>query len=140
MTIDTFGARTLMIILVGILIGLGLIVAMCTVLTRRSGEKEQPVLNAPSCATCDGSPATRCEQECMMEAATKEIEYYDDEELDAFRGREAHEYSDEEAEDFREVLYTMRQDDVAGWNRSLVLRGIHLPNQVKDEVVMMMGG
>ena len=77
----------------------------------------------------------RCEQECMMEAATKEIEYYDDEELDRFKGREADDYSDEEVEEFSEVLYTMKPEEVAGWNRSLILRGINLPNQLKDEVV-----
>ena len=44
-------------------------------------------------------------------------------------------YSDEEVEEFAEVLYTMQAQDVAGWNRSLILRGINLPNQLKDEVI-----
>ena len=92
-----------------------------------------------SCATCDGS-SSKCEQECMMEASTKPIEYYDDEELDDFRGRPSDGYTDEEVEQFREVLYTMRQDEVAGWNRSLVLRGIEIPDQLKDELVMLIGG
>ncbi len=42
-----------------------------------------------------------------------------------------------EADQFSDVLYTMRQDEVAAWCRSLNLRGIQLPNQIKDEVVMM---
>ena len=71
----------------------------------------------------------------MMEAATKDIVYYDDEELDQFKGRAANNYSDEEVEEFAEVLYTMQAQDVAGWNRSLILRGINLPNQLKDEVI-----
>lgn len=71
----------------------------------------------------------------MMEAATKDIVYYDDEELDRFKGRAANNYSDEEVEEFAEVLYTMQAQDVAGWNRSLILRGINLPNQLKDEVI-----
>ena len=71
----------------------------------------------------------------MMEAATKEIEYYDDEDLDRFAGREADDYTDEEVEEFSEVLYTMQPEEVAGWNRSLILRGINLPNQLKDEVI-----
>ena len=70
-----------------------------------------------------------------MEAATKDIVYYDDEELDRFKGRAANNYSDEEVEEFAEVLYTMQAQDVAGWNRSLILRGINLPNQLKDEVI-----
>ncbi len=71
----------------------------------------------------------------MMEAATKEIEYYDDEELDTFKGRQSDDYTDEEVEQFSEVLYTMKPEEVASWNRSLILRGINLPNQLKDEVI-----
>lgn len=92
------------------------------------------------CATCDGSPRSRCEQDCMLEAATKEVEYFDDEELDNYRGRRADAYSDEEAEQFREVLTTMLPEEVAAWGRSLTLRGIELPNQVKDEYVMLVEG
>ena len=69
-----------------------------------------------------------------MEAAIKDIEYYDDEELDAFRGRESDTYTEQEVEQFSEVLYTMRPDEVKGWTRSLTLRGVNLPNQLKDEV------
>ncbi len=72
-----------------------------------------------------------------MEAAIKEIEYFDDEELDAYKGRTADSYTDDEAEEFREVLYTMRPEEVKDWNRSLILRGVNLPNQLKDEVIMM---
>ena len=97
-----------MLYLVIILIGLGIIVAMFTVLTRKGGDEEDVLVGqADTCATCDGTN-TQCEQECMMEAATKEIEYFDDEELDAFRQRPADGYSDEEAEMFREVMYSMR--------------------------------
>ena len=129
-----------MAVLVIILITLGLIVALSTMLRNRRCDQETHVVNNPSCATCDGSVRTQCEQECMMEAATKEIEYYDDEELDAFRGRESDSYSDDEAEAFREVLYTMRPNEVAGWNRSLILRGINVPDQVKDELLMLLEG
>ncbi len=92
------------------------------------------------CATCDGSPATRCERDCLLEAATREVEYFDDEELDAFRGRNPDSYTDDEAELFRSILTTMRPDEVPAWGRSLTLRGIELPNQVKDEYVMLAEG
>ena len=128
-----------MLYLVIILIGLGIIVAMFTVLTRKGGDEEDVLVGqADICATCDGTNS-QCEQECMMEAATKEIEYFDDEELDAFRQRPADGYSDEEAEMFREVMYSMRQEEVADWNRSLILRGINVPDQLKDELIMLLG-
>ena len=97
------------------------------------------VTTKPTCDTCNGEDS-RCEQECMMEAATKPIEYYDDEELDRFALRPSDSYTDEEAEEFREVLYTMKPDDVKGWNRSLILRGINVPNQITDELTLMVEG
>ena len=75
-----------------------------------------------------------------MEAATKPVEYFDDEELDRFAGRQSDDYTDEETEEFREVMLTMKQDEVREWNRSLILRGINIPDQLKDEVVMMIEG
>ncbi len=125
-----------MFYLVIILIGLGVIVGTFTFFSR-SAMHEERIDVAPTCDTCDGSNA-KCEQECMMEAAVKDIEYFDDEELDAFRGRPSEDYSDDEAEAFREVLYTMRPEEVKDWNRSLILRGINMPNQLKDEVIMML--
>ena len=82
----------------------------------------------------------KCEQVCMMEAATKEIEYYDDEELDRFCGRPSENYTEEEAEEFANVLYTMQPQEAKGWNRSLILRGINVPNQVKDELIAVIEG
>ncbi len=80
-----------------------------------------------------------CEKESLLAAVSRDIEYYEDEDLDAFRGREADRYTDEEVEQFREVLYTMREDEVAGWVRSLQLRGVALPDDLKDEVFLIVG-
>jgi hypothetical protein len=80
-----------------------------------------------------------CEKESLLAAVSKEIEYYEDEELDRFRGKEADEYSNDEIEEFRYVLETMREDEVAGWCRSLQLRAITLPEALKDEVLMIVG-
>lgn len=94
------------------------------------------MIDRNDCSTCSADNP-KCEQECMMEAAVKDIEYFDDEELDAFKGRPSDSYTDEEAEQFRDILYTMRQKEVKDWMRSLVLRGIDLPNQVKDEAMLL---
>lgn len=90
-----------------------------------------------TCGNCT-ERTDRCEQECMMEAATKEIEYFEDEELDRFQGRSSDSYSDDEIEEFRYVLYTMKAHEVADWNRSLVLRGINIPDPLKDEVALLL--
>ena len=126
-----------MLILILSIVALGVFTALYSLLSSRSNHDDEPIKVAQTCATCDGTPTTKCEQDCMMEASTKPIEYFDDEELDSFVGRSAESYTYDEAEQFSDVLYTMRQDEVAAWCRSLNLRGIQLPNQIKDEVVMM---
>lgn len=123
-----------MLYLIIALIALGVVSAIFGIVSHHKGEDEEPLQEGVSCNTCSGDNA-KCEQECMMEAAIQDIEYYDDEELDAFKGHPADSYTDEEVEQFAEVLYTMRPEEVAGWNRSLILRGINLPNQLKDEVI-----
>ena len=123
-----------------LLLGLALlgIIAGILGLVSRHGEDDK-IVEADNCATCNGTN-DKCEQECMMEAAVKEIEYFDDEELDDFRERRSDNYTDEEAEIFREILYTMRPNEVKDWTRSLTLRQISLPDPVKDEVFVMMEG
>ena len=80
-----------------------------------------------------------CERDSLLAAVSRDIEYYDDEELDAWRGTPSHSYSDEQCAMFREVFYTMASHEVAGWVRSLQLRGIELPDDLKDEVLLVVG-
>ncbi len=68
---------------------------------------------------------------------SKEIEYYDDEELDAYRGTAPDAYTDEAVEEFRNVLLSLLPHDIAGWARSLQLRGIELPSAVRDELLLI---
>lgn len=80
-----------------------------------------------------------CEKESLIAAVSQTIEYYDDEELDQFKGFSADEYTSEQADQFRDVFYTMLDTDVAGWVRSLQHRGIELPEEIKDEVFLIVG-
>lgn len=80
-----------------------------------------------------------CEKESLLAAISKQIEYYDDEELDQYIGTPPDSYTSEQEEEFRDVLYTMQSEEVAGWVRSLQLRGISLPNNLKDEVFLIIG-
>lgn len=80
-----------------------------------------------------------CEKDSLLAAVSKQIEYYNDEELDRFRGVSSDEYLPDEIEEFREILYTMKEEEVAGWVRSLQLRAVALPDELKDEVYMIVG-
>ena len=85
---------------------------------------------------CCGQHLT-CEKDSLLAAVSKDIEYFEDEELDAYRGVAPDEYTDEQIEQFRDVLYTLRPEEVAAWGRSIQLRGINLPTAVKDELIML---
>ena len=87
---------------------------------------------------CCGQHET-CEKDSLLAAVSKGIEYYNDEELDRYRGRQSDEYTDEEVGEFREVMLTCQDDEVAGWCRSLQLRGIELPDDLKDELFLIIG-
>lgn len=102
------------------------------------GEIEQlPEVN-PVDIECCGQHEV-CEKESLLAAVSKKIEYYDDEELDRYIGTPADSYTPEQEDEFRDVFYTMQEEDVAGWVRSLQLRGIALPNALKDEVFLIVG-
>lgn len=64
--------------------------------------------------------------------------YFDDEELDRFKGVKPEEYTDTDIEEFRQVLYTMKEDEVDTWVHCLQTRGIELPTEVKEEVLLML--
>ena len=66
-------------------------------------------------------------------------DYYDDEELDQFKGVSPDSYTDEQIAMFDEVLMTMKESDVAGWIKSLQLREIELPYSVRDKAIMILG-
>lgn len=80
-----------------------------------------------------------CEKESLLAAVSKKVEYYDDEELDRFAGKTSADYSADEENEFRDILYTMQPHEVAGWVRSLQLRGVEVPDGIKDEVFVMVG-
>ncbi|MBD8040320.1 phospholipase [Bacteroides gallinaceum] len=95
-----------------------------------------PVVTVDS--ECCGQHAV-CEKESLLAAVSRQIEYYDDEELDRFKGRPADQYTADETDEFRDILYSMQEEDVAGWSRSLQLRGINLPDELKDELFLIVG-
>ncbi len=80
-----------------------------------------------------------CEKGKIKRALRTDIEYFDDEELDVYRGMASDEYDDEAVEEFREVLYTMDPKEVDDWLKSLELRGVALPDALKDEVFVLLG-
>ena len=132
-----------MIVALYILIALVAVGALLYVLHRRdtarsrsAGEAQQPEPAQEQEEACCGMHIT-CERDSLLASVSPEIVYYDDEELDRFRGRQADGYTPEEADEFRNVLLTLLPHDIAGWARSIQLRGIELPADVREELLMI---
>lgn len=106
----------------------------------RQQETEGAPSDAPAAASADDSGCCGqhlvCERETLLQT-NAEIIYYDDEELDTLAGIPAEEFTDEQAEMMREVFRTMQEKDVPGWVRSLQLRNIQLPPDVREEALLI---
>ena len=77
-----------------------------------------------------------CERESLLQPNT-EITYYDDEELDALSGKPAETYTQEETSQIEYVFHTLKEEEVAGWVRSMQLRNIALPQSVREEALLI---
>lgn len=136
-------------ILIASLVALGIVAAIAGILRNRSlakqlakGEiEEMPevkmVLDCGADA-CELDEGNSCDLDCMTPVIKQHIDYYDDEELDAYKGKASDQYTDNETEEFRNVFYTMQEDDVPGWIKSLQQRELNLPDSIKDEVLLVL--
>lgn len=77
-----------------------------------------------------------CERETLLQTNAK-VEYYDDEELDILAGIAAEDYTQEQYQMIREVFETLKASDVPGWVRSIQLRNIQLPLDVREEALLI---
>lgn len=99
---------------------------------------EEETESSQSSGGCCGMHMT-CERDSLLAAVSTRITYYDDEELDRYKGTEGEAYSSEAIDEFRDILITLEEDDVAGWVRSLQLRGIEMPTALKPELFLIVG-
>lgn len=127
------------LILAGAIVLLGLVCWLAR--PRRRDDAPEPGLQAaeevPEDGECCGLHIT-CEKDSLIAGAFDDVDrYFDDEELDAFAGREPGSYSVAECDAFRDVLTTLLPGEIAPWARALQLRGIALPAEVREELIMM---
>lgn len=98
---------------------------------------------APSDASGGTDGEVCCGQHVVCEKGLSPADgpvYFDDEELDRFAGRLPDSYTEEEIEEFREVLYTLLPSDIYPWGVALTGRDIALPSSLRDEWLMLVKG
>ena len=128
---------------------IGVILYVHDRMTSRSEKSEvERVERVERVEECDSPKSQECDDECcgahegcpsemMLKHMNDPVVYYDDEELDAFKGRGASDYSDDELEQWRDVLYTLKHDELLPWERSIKKRGITMPCIIKEELVAL---
>jgi len=125
-------------VLLGILLLAGLLVALATWLSNKFSGKNtesepEDKLEIPT--DCCGAHEV-CEFEEMLHNP-EEIVYFEDEELDRFKGISADKYNDTQIDEFRDVLYTLKTDEIRMWLLSIERRQLQLPNILRQEALMM---
>ena len=120
-----------------------IVLAVVVIVLTEIHERKRKSTNAPSPVTntesrpegCCGEHLV-CERETLLQTnATPE--YYDDEELDALSGIAAENYTEEQENAIRSVFGTLQEQDVPGWCRSMQLRNIALPPDVREEALLI---
>lgn len=120
-----------MIYIIIALAGLLVTVALFTYFSKHKSTQPDEEIAIPP-ADCCGAHAV-CEK--GLKKAEKHIDYFDDEELDTFKQIASDQYSDDQIDQFRDVLYTLRREEIEDWLISLEKREISLPDQLKPETL-----
>lgn len=98
-------------------------------------KSQEPIANSQRPEGCCGEHLV-CERETLLQTNAR-IEYYDDEELDALSGISPEDYTSAQHDAIREVFDTLRESDVPGWCRSIQLRNITLPPDIREDALMI---
>ncbi len=127
-------------VLLGILVFLGALLALGTWLSNKFSNKseggepaEEDSFKVPT--DCCGAHEV-CEFEEML-LNPEEIIYFEDEELDRFRGIAADRYDARQIDEFRDVLYTLKGDEIRMWLLSIERRKLQLPTILRQEAMML---
>lgn len=121
---------------------LGVIIVVVFEIRARKEQKKDtsaPEKTTPKPAVTDGECCGQhlvCERETLLQTNAK-IEYYDDEELDSLAGIAPEDYTEEQHQMIRDVFDTLQEKDVPGWVRSMQLRNIQLPADIREEALLI---
>jgi len=128
-----------MAVIIGIIIGVFTVVGVVVLIkVNRDRKKNAPVVAEPSAPASDCCGAHEICEFDAMKVNTDHVEYYDDEELDRYKNINDNDYSENQIDDFRDVLYTLKTDEIKFWLLSIERRKINLPTILLSEARMLM--
>lgn len=122
-----------MLIIIAALLILAVVTALIMYFSPKGEQQKEPLV-LPDEECCGAHEI--CEVD--LQKLSEEIIYFEDEELDAFSETADDNYTDDAIEQFREVLYTLKKNEINDWLHSLELRKITIPDILKPEVRMLL--
>jgi len=125
------------------LIVLIVIVVIALIIVRLSDKNSEPSAETETRNEIGKNRSDCCgaHEICEFDASlfeSNQIIYFDDEELDELRNIREDELNAKQIEDLREVLYSLRTDEIGKWLNSLSSRHIHLPAILQQEARHLM--
>lgn len=129
-----------LLLLTAIILFFVVALAISNYLQRRRGNNKEREATPPFVDLGNGGCCGAheiCEKDSLIAAFVEGPEYFDDEELDRYAHRDSDDYTNNEIDEFRDIFYSVLDEEKPRWIRSLQLRDIAIPNQLKDEVLMI---
>lgn len=121
-------------VLIIVLTSFGLVVFLLTYFNRKN-KTEDTEIKVEFSEECCGAHEV-CDKDSLLNSDV-EIEYFDDEELDKLSHIAPEKLTDEQVKLLSEVFYTLKESDVAPWLRSLQLRAIQLPLELREQALLI---
>ncbi len=125
-------------IIIAIVVGLFAVTGIIILVKVNRGRvktQEPEEFTAPASDCCGAHEVCDFDE---IKADINRIEYYEDEELDEYKNRNEKEYTNEQIDQFREILYTLKTSEIRYWLLSIERRHINLPAILMSEARMLM--
>lgn len=123
-----------MLILLLTLLTVGLIIFVFTFFLRKNKNVEPDVFIEPVGDCCGAH--TVCDQDTLL-SSSNIIVYYDDEELDEMANILPSNFTNEQLKLLSDVFFSLKESDTAGWLRSLQMRNIQLPTELREQALLI---
>ncbi len=126
-------------LIAGIIVGLFTVAGIVFLIkVNKDRKKVSPAEEAASARASDCCGAHEICEFDAMKVNESIIEYYDDEELDEYKNINQDAYTGDQIDQFRDVLYTLKTDEIKFWLLSIERRKINLPAVLVSEARMLM--
>lgn len=126
-------------LIIGIIVGLFALIGIVVLIKVNSNRKKENLIqeeaSIPASDCCGAHEICEFDQ---IKVDESRIEYYDDEELDEFKNINENGYTNNQIDQFRDVLYTLKTEEIRYWLLSIERRKINLPSILVSEARMLM--